>query len=310
MNLTARYDALGNRWERVVAVPEAVFETAVEPVTLPLTACLADDPLICYRIEGDEKVLESDDGGESWRTAWKVPAGRRLFMERAAVNKGAVDMGPNDLLITGTGNNHQVFVAMGNEGVLRRDEDGSWERQPVGSAEPTPFRATTLLEFLVTIPAELFGWLLFVLIYGVGQYLFFLRRLRLILTPLTWAVLIGVFGSLLLLYALVSGGGLLDWGLLLLIAVLYTVPVFLAFRKWVNESRSMDDPEKGQAAGRIWLGSTIGLLFGGMTLLFLWPLGILPFYWLMVLVVLGTAVGVSVWGTRRIYGLMVAAGGV
>jgi hypothetical protein len=232
-------------------------------------------------------------------------------MERAAVNKGAIDIGPYDLLVTGTGDNHQVFVAMGNEGVLKRDEDGSWERQQVGNAEPTPFRATTLLEFLATIPAELAGWLLFVVIYGVGQYLFFMRRLRLILTPLTWAVLITLSGILFLFYAVLIWGWVPDWELLLLIVVAYCLPVYLAYRKWVSESYNhMDDPEKSQQAGRIWMGSTIGLLFWGMALLFLWPLGILPFYWLMVLVVMGTAVGVAVWGTRRIYGLMDEAGGM
>lgn len=309
MKLTARYDPFLNSWERVVEVPGAVFETADEPVSMPLTACLPDAPSICYRIDGEERVLESDDGGESWQTAWKVPAGRRQFMERTPnVCEG---MGPYDLLVTGTKSNYQVFAAFGHEGVVKGDENRNWERQQVGNAEPTPFRATTLLEILSTIPAELFGWLLFVFIYGVGQYLFFMRRLRLILTPLTWAALIAVTGSLLLFYALITEGVLLDWGLMMLIAILYTVPVYLAYRKWVSESYNyMDDPEKGQEAGRIWMGSTIGLLFGGVMLLFLWPIGILPFYWLMVLVVSGTAIGVAVWGTRRIYQLLNEAGGI
>lgn len=305
-NLTARYDPFLNSWERVVGVPGAVFEAADKPVSLPLTQCVAGDPSICYRIEGQERVLESIDGGESWNTAWKVPAGRRLFMARAAdFCKGAIDMGPYDMLISGPGDEHQVFVAMGNEGVVLRQRDGSWERQQAGNAVPTAYRATTLLEFLVTVPAELGGWLVFVFIYGVGQYLFFMRRLRMILTPLTWAALIFVTGSLLLVYALVTGQGLLDWGLILLVAVLYTVPVYLAYRKWEGESYNhMDDPEKGQKAGRIWMGSTVGLFFGGLLLVFLWPLGIIPFYWLMGLVVLGTAVGVAMWGSRRIYQLL------
>lgn len=305
MNLMARYEPDSDSWVRVGDVPEGVWETAEEPVSLPLTRCVSGDLSTCYRIEGEEAILASDNGGESWDTAWKLPVGRRLYMGRIPGFCRDIEMGPYDLLIAGAGEEHRVFAAFGNEGVVMRNVDGSWERQAVGGAEPTAYRAATLLDILVTIPAELGGWLLFVVIYGVGQYLFFMRRLRLILTPLTWAVLITFSGILFLFYALLTWGAVPDWELLLLIAVAYCVPVYLAYRKWVSESYNhMDDPEKGQQAGRIWMGSTIGLLFGGILLLALWPLGLVPFYWLMVVLVLGTALGVAWWGSNRIQQLM------
>lgn len=305
MNLTARYNPGSDSWARVVAVPEAVFETAEEPVSLPLTRCVPDDLSTCYRIEGEEAVLESDDGGESWKTGWQLPAGRRLYMGRVPGFCRGIEMGPYDLIITGAGDEHRVLAAFGNEGVVVRNADGSWERQAVGNAAPTAYRATMLLEILATIPAELAGWLLFVVIYGVGQYLFFMRRLRLILTPLTWAVLITFSGILLLFYAVLEWGWVPDWELLLLIVAAYCLPVYLAYRKWESESfNHMDDPEKGQQAGRIWMGSTIGLLFGGILLLALWPLGLIPFYWLIVVLVLGTALVVAWWGSNRIQQLM------
>lgn len=301
----ARFEPVSNQWQRVGEVPETAVEMAAEDVSLPLTKCVGDDSPICYRIAGEEKVLISEDGGESWKTGWKVPAGRELFMVRAAdFCSGRILMGPYDLIVSGSEENHQVVAALGNEGVVMRKSDGSWERQAVINARPTPYRATSLLEVLVIIPTELASWLLFVWIYGVVQYLYFMRKLRFIFPPLTTAFLIFMTGGLMLAYGILDSGQVLEWGLLLLVCVTYCLPIYLAYRKWASESYKLDNPEKSVEAGRLWMFSTMGLFFGGIILLAFWPLGLIPFYWLMGLLVLGLALGVAWWSSNRIHLLM------
>jgi hypothetical protein len=49
------------------------------------------------------------------------------------------------LLIASENGKSVLFVALGKEGILRRElPDGSWERLGVGDAEPTPYAASTL----------------------------------------------------------------------------------------------------------------------------------------------------------------------
>lgn len=308
-NLNARYVPESNSWERLLDVRDAVIETAVQGVDLPVTACVPNDPATCYRIEGDDRVLVSEDGGESWDTAWRLPFGRALFMNRVArICKGRADTRLFDLAVLEREDGYQVVAAFGNEGVVTRQTDGSWERQAVVNARPTPYRATTLLEVLVTIPAELGGWLLFVVIYGIGQYIFFLRRLRHIFLPMTTAVLILLLGGIYLASHTLRTGLFSEWGLFLLVTVAYLVPIYMAYRRWKGESYKLDDPEKGERAAWYWLWSTVGLYFGGIVLLSLWPLGLVPFYGLMVALVLGLAVGVAWWGSSRISVVMDEAG--
>jgi hypothetical protein len=304
----SQYNPVSNRWERIDELPESGVPTITESHELPLTKCLPNDASICYRIEGDQRVLTSEDGGNNWKTAWSLPAGRVLFMDRANICTGRINLGPFDLLLAEKPEGHEVVVALGEEGVVFRDADGSWERQTVLNASPTPYRATTLLEILVTIPTEFGGWLLFVIIYGIGQYIFFLRRLRYIFPPITTAFLIFMTGVLMLAYRMLDSGSVIEWGWFFLIIVTYVGPIYLAYRKWVGESYKLDKPEKSEEAARYWLWSTLALLFGGILLLTLWPVGLIPFYLLMVILVLGTAVTVAWWGSTRISLLMSEAG--
>lgn len=305
----AQYNPVANRWERVEGLPESAVPSATATIELPLTECLPSDASTCYRIEGEHQVLVSENGGENWETAWNLPAGRALFMDRANICTGRINFGPFDLLLSEKPEGHEVVVALGDEGVVFRGTDGSWERQTVLNAGPTPYRATTLLEILVTIPTELGGWLLFVIIYGIGQYIFFLRRLRYIFPPITTAFLIFMTGALMLAYRMLDSGSVIEWGWFFLIIITYVGPIYLAYRKWVGESYKLDKPEKSEEAARYWLWSTLALLIGGILLLSLWPLGLIPFYLLMVILVLGTAVAVAWWGSTRISLLMSEAGG-
>jgi hypothetical protein len=144
----------GVNWEETWGqeIPANVLEELQQQVQLPLTLCLPEDQNICYRITGQEQVEESLDSGQTWGVAWKIPFGRRYFMDR--VNWGPcshpVDPGPFDMVVIGS-QRSRVLFASGSEGVLIRNEDGSFSRHEVLGATPTPYAKFDL--FL--IPGEI-----------------------------------------------------------------------------------------------------------------------------------------------------------
>jgi hypothetical protein len=231
-----RYNVTTNRWEELDHVPQAILDGFAEEVSLPKTECVSDDSSQCYRIEGDDKVYASTDGGESWDVVWRIPAGRRFFMERGAVRgtlscrDNKVDMGPNDIVVFGKSFNYRVVAAFGNEGVIMRHQDGSWERQGLLDAWPTPFIGGDLLDVLSKTFFEYLGLFVLVFIYFGGQMIFFLKTRR------------------------------IDWSLIVSIFVLLLV---------------------------------------GIVDIYFWMLGIIPYYWLMMFILVGAAVVTIRWSFRR-----------
>ncbi len=115
-------------------------ETANLEKTYPIQACDPTNSRICYRTFGNGTVETSKDGGQLWEIAWQLPAGRLRVMERIKGRK--IDLGPYDLIIVDKNNERVLFVAMGNEGLLKRKlPDGEWVRMGVsnGKAYPTPY---------------------------------------------------------------------------------------------------------------------------------------------------------------------------
>lgn len=112
-----------------------------------VSACLSDAPETCYRIDEQEYVEVSEDGGVSWSIDWQTPQGRKLYMERYSY-ASALHITPYDLDIIETGDGHLVVVAMGNEGVMVRSADGLWNRYAVDTMTPTPYQAETLEDAL------------------------------------------------------------------------------------------------------------------------------------------------------------------
>jgi hypothetical protein len=141
-----RYDVSGRGWQALSEQEAAALEIQPASPSLPAEACLPAGP--CYRVDGDERVYRSGDGGRSWRVAWRIPPGRRAFMEHLpgafAMCVPPVDVGPYDVAVAGTAGAHTVVVAMGNQGALVRHPGGAWERQQVGKAAPLPFAAKDL----------------------------------------------------------------------------------------------------------------------------------------------------------------------
>lgn len=154
-------------------IPSPIYEELMESRELPMMACVPEDPQTCYRIIKDEQVLISKDGGNNWEILWRVPPGRRYFMERAVEDPvqfcpKSVDLGPYDMIVLGSGESHNLIIAMGNEGVLVRNSNGEILRQPVGASIPTPLNSfdPSIIE-TETLVAALFA---LITLLGMSNY--------------------------------------------------------------------------------------------------------------------------------------------
>jgi hypothetical protein len=151
-------------WTRIDDPPAELAERANQTVGLPLTVCDPSDSRVCYRISGDEQVERSTDGGNTWQVDWQIPPGRRAYMGRypgglIRLCAKPLDVGPYDMAFVDEGTHHTLVVAAGNEGVLARQADGSWRRDSVLSAQPTPFAAQSLGEAVNIMLGESGLWL-------------------------------------------------------------------------------------------------------------------------------------------------------
>jgi len=133
-----------------------------------VAACVDNNPLLCYR-GIDERVEFSANGGQTWQIAWQIPPGRREYMERISTCK-RLEARTNDLLIISDNEQEYiVVVAMGNEGILLRLADGSWERKRVGwETEPTPFAAESI--FSLATHEEFVRWAQFWVVLLLSTY--------------------------------------------------------------------------------------------------------------------------------------------
>ncbi|MEO6082065.1 MAG: hypothetical protein ABIQ18_03075, partial [Umezawaea sp.] len=119
-------------------------------------ACVPLDATHCYRVRGGGLlgVDETTDAGQTWHTAWEVPAGRWPFILRQHRPRAGSDSMPQvasvDVLVRDVPGGHQVIVANGVEGLAVRDVDGAWRRVPVVNT------ATRLN--IRPAPLTAFGW--------------------------------------------------------------------------------------------------------------------------------------------------------
>lgn len=87
--------------------------------------CVPNHGSRCYRVvQGELKVLESNDGSTTWTTSWEVPQDRVDVLTRALGDP------PRSvaLAVQETASGHVVVVANGSDGVAVRDEQGVWRR--------------------------------------------------------------------------------------------------------------------------------------------------------------------------------------
>ena len=130
-------------------LPDASSEQL--PKRVPqVQACAPDDAARCYRVHGSGEtsldewpprsdrmlgVDETTDAGQTWHTAWEVPAARWSFVQRQHPFPGGVNrlekLASVELAVRTVPGGHEVIVANGVEGLAVRGADGSWRRVPV-----------------------------------------------------------------------------------------------------------------------------------------------------------------------------------
>lgn len=140
---------LGNTWEAVQTIPAGILSDMAEPPSLPLTLCDPADESICFRISGQPWVEGSQDGGTTWRTAWRIPPERESYLMRKNRALGGCgrtpDLIPRDMAFVTQPGGSTLVVAMGNEGVVIHPPSGAWQRVAVSLfIRPTPLAAPNL----------------------------------------------------------------------------------------------------------------------------------------------------------------------
>ncbi|WP_327088389.1 hypothetical protein OIE66_39730 [Nonomuraea sp. NBC_01738] len=107
----------------------------------PTAECVPNEPRRCYRLApGELKVMQSDDAGATWTTAWELPPGRLdLLMRTHEVDT----LRSLSLAVQERPRGHVVVVANGRDGVLVRDPGGAWDRLGL-DPDGTPSLAATV----------------------------------------------------------------------------------------------------------------------------------------------------------------------
>ncbi|MEW9555978.1 hypothetical protein [Nonomuraea sp. NPDC050783] len=103
------------------------LEPAAARATPPRSAmCVPYLANRCYRVvPGRLAVEQSDDGSRTWTPSWSLPADDRMRMARQVPPIAPASSG---LAVQGWRGGHVVVVANGADGILLRDESGTWRR--------------------------------------------------------------------------------------------------------------------------------------------------------------------------------------
>jgi hypothetical protein len=317
----ARSDNGGRRWTvpDPADVPAEVARQLEQPAPLPVTVCDPENPQTCYRITGAEQVEGSLDGGQTWQMVWQVPWGRRKYMERfiarqpnPQVCKHGLDLGPYDLALLPQNGAATLVVALGNEGVVVRTLQGTWQRYAVMNASPTPYAGgersvlfwLLLAENLISLVAAVLAWWAFC-ISGWQATLSKAhfppgRSARWAIAPAVWAAALSLL-SFLLAY------GLFSWRLTRVLLPLLPIVAFgmilvfvgpvLTWRRIVSLS---PQPQMARQAAWTCVVAAAGIFPLAWLPFPLWVLGAIPVY--EIAQALSVLVGISalVWGIRRV----------
>jgi len=313
----------GQTWQYLSEVPSLLSNLPNRDPMLPKTSCDPDDESWCIKVSGEEFVEHSYDSGVTWTVAWKVPSGRRMFMERLTTGlfgSKQIDVGPYDVVFAGNPNNRRAVIAMGNEGILLIDLEGKWSRVQVGGdSYPTPFEVREMDEII-----RLVGWeTIFILVAAVTGWallnnLFWqpileemksrpalsqlvrwvtkpLDVARIILfTLLASAIIIGLITNLFFV------GLFLIWPLLVSVLFALTIPFvgqFVSRNRLAQVASNSPWPVRGLWS--VFLVIAAFLIFG-YTPLVLWAWGTIPWYGIAILISVILMVTVFALGLRRV----------
>lgn len=185
----------GETWRLAEDLPPPLQN---EPSQLewPILRCLPEQPGVCYRIPGPGRIEKSEDGGRTWRLAWVPPRERESFRRRflvplpASCSKFEIDEGPYDLAPDVHGKRVRWVVAMGTEGIMFLNPDGSWQLRGVEVSEPisirvlpTPYAAEHIQDGIAVTLEELRIVLTIAVLSYLGLSYWRIRRLKAWLGP-------------------------------------------------------------------------------------------------------------------------------
>ncbi|MET8039975.1 hypothetical protein ABZU25_03800 [Micromonospora sp. NPDC005215] len=122
----------GTTWRAAEAAEEQRLSRPGRPDVGQRQACAPAQPQRCYRTVPDHlRVEQSDDAGATWRVAWEVSDARREAFARRFDSPGDIrrHFASRDLIVyPAADGGHEVLVANGRDGFLRRASDGGWRR--------------------------------------------------------------------------------------------------------------------------------------------------------------------------------------
>lgn len=295
----------GLKWTAVEGPAPASVDAALgsAPV-LPKTICLPRNPRECYRISGSDVIEASSDGGQTWNTAWQIPPGREAYMLRKPPLscKTRSDITVLDLAVLPVSGSSPLIVgAMGEEGVVVRAADGSWQRLAVGYANPSPYTARDPFTAAWAVVGEmffllLFGTVAFWVVNAWGWYRltrsqgFTSEEIKPARRPPWVVMLLTLAGGITL--AVIGSEGRIDgaaWfvivGMLCVLYAIFLTP-FITWGRVRRLYKTHDLPRRApRRAG--WLCAAL-LLPVPQVLLTFWGMGAIAHYWVALLAALGS----------------------
>jgi hypothetical protein len=301
----------GTEWQYIDQIPSQVEAEFMQPMELPKVRCVPGDPRTCYRITNDEQVLVSKDGGENWEIFWRVPPGRREFMDRAEESpilscSKFIDIGPYDMALVGSGASHELIVAMGTEGVLVKNRNGELLQQSVVDAIPTPFTGFDLS--FIRLETSIAVILALITLSGLSTISWDRIQMRagnkepedrgrrrdrsLLKSLLTLVYLTAALASFL--------ADVLIGITFFIPIVIIPIGVIAIAQSWRRIASEVQEADLVKATATTAVLTSVGVFIGGLAPIALWTLGFPAFYWQAIGVSLLLAIVSLIWGVRRI----------
>ncbi len=176
----------GNSWQRVDEMPLFVSEELQTSRTFPIQECVTNNPQTCYRITGDTYIEVSQDGGKTWKIAWRAPTWRSDYFHRWVVMiyscRKFPDFSLNDLILLSYGKDDFLVIAsLGNQGIVTFQPSRGWKQIAILNAEPSPpFISTENFDELPLITSfELVTWIIMSFVIAIKLTSSMKTRLRL-----------------------------------------------------------------------------------------------------------------------------------
>ncbi len=293
----------GLTWTLAEKVPTELQSALANKPVLPKTVCGTTSPRYCYRINGSDVIEESTDGGQTWAAVWQIPAGREAYMLRKPPLscKTRTDIQVLDLAVLQPDAATTILVgAMGEEGVVVKAADGSWQRVAVSYASPTPMSADDVFSALAIMPFEFIFSILIALVafWSVNVWGWhrltrderFLPEERKPARQPVWLAL-GLLLAAGVTLLVIGGNGRVDgavWFVIVGIVCLLFAIWVLPFLTWGRVKRLYNKHDLPARLPRraAWLCATLLLPLPGI-FLNLWALGVIAHYWLAAMLGIG-----------------------